>query len=934
MQDPSLPSLRDLFDACLDLPPAARPAYLAAHCPEITLRERVARLLGADAGADALFAGGAAAAARAIGTPEASLAMPPGSRVGPFEIVSVLGEGGSSTVFRAQRESAGVCQHVALKILYRGMYSADAQRQFRRERTALAQLTHPGIARLIEGGVTENGVAYIALELVEGLPITQFARTWRLTLDERLVLFVQVCRAVEAAHRALIVHRDLKPSNVLVTAEGNVKLLDFGIAKLLHADDEERTRLPMLTPAYAAPEQHVAGPVTTATDVYSLGVLLGELVTGTRQRGGEARLPSSQVAADAPAGTLPDTPAQTRRALRGDLDNVIVKSIEAQPERRYASAGAFADDIERLRDGRPVAAHPPSRWYRTRKFIQRHRGGVAFGVVFLVAILASLGFALWQARVARLELRRADAMRDFMAAAFVAAEPGSPREGPPRITEVAEKAIARARADAAMDAGVRTELLDELGAMLRHQGHLQASRETLQWNYDQARTAFGDTAPLTLSAGYELTQALESAGDFDAARTLDEHLLMLAAERSDTRRDLLLMSSLLATKRHDTQRGLIDAQAAVALAREDANAEHPHLAEALSYLSNAQLAAGDVRGAITTSEEQLALRIRQYGPQHVSVATAHATLSRAYRRVGELAAAEQHIVAALAIDEAVLPATHWRRASHLNALMTLRVEQRDFHAALDAAKEALRIDRIAFGEDHAEVANALAAVGKIELNLEDYAAALAPLRELVERTQGKSVTGRADTASPHISYAVALAGSGQYEAGVAELQHALAALEATPDADPALLVNACSNFIEVRLQHNDAAAALPLLDKIDAILARIEKPAAEKTQAALQRARAWLQLGRPAEARTLLEHMQGAMGDDSHDDPVSHVEAPMLLATAALKVNDAATARRVAEIGNSRLAALRNPPARVTRMAADLQRVLSSDADAQNDPAN
>ena len=931
MQDPSSPSLRELFDACLELPVPARPAYLAAHCANSMLRERVERLLGADGADDALFAGGAAAAARAIGSTEANPALPPGSHVGPFEIISVLGEGGSSTVFRAQRESAGVCQAVALKILYRGLYSSDAQRQFRRERSALAQLTHPGIARLIEGGVTENGIAYIALELVEGQPITEFARARRLGLRERLALFVQVCRAVEAAHRALIVHRDLKPSNVFVTAEGNVKLLDFGIAKLLDAEDEERTRLPMLTPVYAAPEQHVNGPVTTATDVYALGVLLGELVTGNRPRGGEARLPSAQVATDAPAGTLPDTPLQTRRAVRGDLDNIILKAIEPLPERRYASAGAFASDIERLQDGLPVAAHPPSRWYRTRKFIQRHRAGVAFGAAFLVTILASLGLALWQARVARLELRRADAMRDFMAAAFVEAEPGSPRDGPPLITAVAEKAIALARNDIRMDVGVRTELLDELGAMLRHQGRLQPARETLQWNYDQARAAFGEGAALTLAAGYQLAQSLDSTGNFDAARALDERLLALAADNADVRRDLLLMSSLLATKRHDTARGIADASAAVALARASRSspaADRAHLAEALSYLSTAQLSSGDVRAAIRTSEEQLALREEQHGAQHVSVATAHATLSRAYRRSGDLDAAEKHIRAALAIDDAVLPQYDWRHSRHLNALMALRLEQRDFRAALDAASEGLRIDRVAYGEDHAEVANDLAAVGAIDLLLEDYAAALPPLRELIERTRGKSATGRADTASPHINYAVALANSGQYPAGLAELQHVLAELEASPDTDPAQLIEACSKLIELRLQHGDAAATLPLLDKLDATLARTANtdPAA-KTQAALLRARAWLALDRAAEAHALLDHAEDPAHAQDRTDAVMRVEAPLLQAAATLQLKDTTAASRFAATGFSRLAQLRNPPSLLTRMAADLHRDLHGISD-------
>src|SRR5580765_5957289 len=380
-------SLRDLFEAAIELAPAARAAFLDLRCADTSLRAQVERLLLADADAAALFSAGARAAALAIGDAELADVLPPGSRIGPFELIAVLGEGGSSTVFRARREVQGVRQDVALKVLRRGLYSPDGQRQFRRERLALGQLQHPGIARLIEGGVTDNGLAYIALELVEGRPITEYARELRLELRARLGLFLQVCRAVEAAHRALIVHRDLKPSNVLVTEDGQVKLLDFGIAKLLDSDDETRTGMAAFTPAYAAPEQRFGGLVTTATDVYALGILLGELVTGQRLTGGSGRTPSSQITGEEGPGVLPAPPPLTRRALRGDLDNIVLKAIELEPERRYASAGAFADDIERMLNGRPVAAHPPSRLYRAGKFVRRHRGGVAATAIFALGIL-------------------------------------------------------------------------------------------------------------------------------------------------------------------------------------------------------------------------------------------------------------------------------------------------------------------------------------------------------------------------------------------------------------------------------------------------------------------------------------------------------------------------------------------------------------------
>jgi eukaryotic-like serine/threonine-protein kinase len=424
-------TLRDLFEAVLELPASDRAGYLDAHCCDAVLRERVEKMLASDARGNAALEQGAGAVARTVIVDAEPLVVPPaGSRVGPFELIEIIGEGGSSTVFRARRVVESVVQNVALKIMHRPLYSPAARQQFRRERQALTNLRHPGIARMIEGGVTESSVAYIALELVEGEPITAYARRHRLDVEARLRLFVDVCRAVDSAHRALIVHRDLKPSNVLVDGEGGVRVLDFGIAKLLDAEDETQTHLPAFTPAYAAPEQRDGGMITTATDVYALGIVLGEMLTGERFDPQTCPTPSGQVRDGTDAGVLPASASLTRRQLRGDLDNIVLKATDPEPERRYPSAAALADDIERFIARKPVAAHPPSPWYRTRKFVARHRGGVVTTAAFLLAIIASLGVALWQAHAARVaaasakaESNRANATRDFLIGVFRASDP-------------------------------------------------------------------------------------------------------------------------------------------------------------------------------------------------------------------------------------------------------------------------------------------------------------------------------------------------------------------------------------------------------------------------------------------------------------------------------------------------------------------------------
>ncbi len=908
-------ALRDLFEETLALAPDARGAFLDARCGgDADLRAKILRMIAADADDDVVLDRSVDAVARAIGETDATEGLPPGTRIGPFELIEVLGEGGSSTVFRAERTIDGVRQVVALKLLRRSLYSKDAQRQFRRERQALSQLRHPGIARLIEGGLSEAGLAYIALDLVDGTPITDYARDNRLDLRARLKLFLHVCRAVEAAHRALIVHRDLKPSNVFVTRDGEVKLLDFGIAKLLDADDETQTRMPAFTPAYAAPEQRAGAPVTTATDVFALGVLLGELVTGQRLNDGSGRTPSGHItAAHTEPGVLPATPAITRRQLRGDLDNVVLKAIAPEPERRYPSAGALADDIERLLDRRPVSAHPPSTWYRAQKFVSRHQGGVFVTTLLALGILAALGVALWQGNVARESARRADAMRDFMVSAFSQAEPSTPRAGPPSITDVVEQAIVKARSDGAMHPAVRAELVANLGAVLSAQGKLENAREILQWNYDHAQKDFGDGAHETLDAAHELAVTLILAGDYANARILIDRALAHAA--SDARRDaaLYLDSALLASKVHERQRALADVNEGLRLTRtlNDENA----LAEALSQYGNVQLSVGDVSAATRAWEELLALREKRYGPMHVDVAESHADLSRAYRRAGRLDDAERHIRAALAVDAAVLPAEHWRHSNHLNALMMVELQKRDYRAALATATESLRIDRIIYADgDHPDVANDLNSVGMLHALLEDWPAAVPPIKEALDRSVAKFGAESFDAAVTRSNYGVVLAHAGEVAAGEAELDHAIGTLEAASEPDLDEQAATWEKLARVRLDRGDAAGALTAIDRIDALLAKTNPPGAYwDGRAGALRASALLMLGRATDARPVLDAASAELAQSKNPDAVLRVELPLLDANARLAAGERDDARERA--ARDALAALANPPQRLVALA-------------------
>ena len=528
--------LRELFEEVVALDPHDRAAYLDRHGVSAAQRAAVDRLLAADKiGAPRLFDKPIDAILERLGDVDDSLPLPvAGTTIGPFTLLEKIGQGGSSVVFRARREQAGVVQHVALKLLSRGIYSTEDQRQFRRERLALAQLQHPGIARLIEGGVTETGIPYIALELIDGQPITDYVQTRRLDLRSRLIAFVAVCRSVEAAHRALIVHRDLKPSNVLVTREGDVKLLDFGIAKLLDADSQNdtRTQHSAMTPAYAAPEQFNDGQVTTATDVYALGILLNELITGVRRQAGDNHPPSSQISDDAAPGTLPAAAGTMRRLLRGDLDNMVMKATATEPDRRYASAGAFADDIERYLSGRPVRAHPPSNGYRAMKFIRRHRVGVATTAVFFLGMFTTLGIALWQTNVARRQAQiaqqqaqRADAVQDFLVDVFKTNtsnqdDPIKARAMTARdLLEIGAKKIDGAMMNAP---DAKLHLLVLLGDLHGDLGLNENAERLYQKAVDLAHANNGAYALEAFDAQIKLADALHTANSDEQAKTVLE----------------------------------------------------------------------------------------------------------------------------------------------------------------------------------------------------------------------------------------------------------------------------------------------------------------------------------------------------------------------------------------------------------------------------
>jgi len=465
--------------------------------------------------------------------------MRSGVLVGPYRLDRMLGEGGMGQVWLATRADGLYERRVALKLLRAGLADPKLRVRFTRERQILARLEHPHIARLLDAGISEDSQPYLALEYVDGEPITDWCRSHALSLDARLRLFLQTCEAVSHAHANLIVHRDLKPSNIMVTPLDEVRLLDFGIAKLLDlgelAPDQTRTGLRMaFTLHYAAPEQIRGEPVTTMTDVYSLGVVLYELLTDA----GPYRLKRQSDAEweEAILGVDPLRPSQAllrsevesddphalrrrARALAGDLDNIVLKAMGKRPEQRYPSVEALALDLQRYREGKPVQARPQSMRYRARKYVHRHRWALATAMLVTVVLCVALGVVAWQARQAVQEASRAQALQDFVVGLFAHAGDSS-SDGRLDVRQLLDAATQRGANELARQPAARAELF---GVIARLRLGLGDYRQALRLLDQQAAivAVLGDGAPpgLRLQSATDRGRAQRTLGQ--AARCID-----------------------------------------------------------------------------------------------------------------------------------------------------------------------------------------------------------------------------------------------------------------------------------------------------------------------------------------------------------------------------------------------------------------------------
>jgi serine/threonine-protein kinase len=717
----ALATLSRLLDEALDLPPEARSTWIENLASEYEpLKPRLRRLLD-----DALVLGTSSGLTlpKLPGLRDTSVALPSspradGDTVGPYRLLRSLGEGGMGEVWLAERADGLVKRPVALKLPHQSWARAGLSERIARERDILAALTHPHIARLYDAGVAADGQPYLAIEYVDGEPLDRFCASRALSIHARLKLFLQIVGAVSHAHAQLVIHRDLKPSNILVTRDGQVRLLDFGIAKLLEDEgpiDSDLTQASgrVLTPQYASPEQVRGLRVGTASDVYSLGVILYELLTGVRPyvvepRRSAAAIEEAILSAEIERPSRRVSDVSTRRALSGDLDWIVLKALAREPASRYPSAAAFGEDLERHLRSEPVLASPPTRGYRLGKFVRRHRVAAAATAVVAAAILAAVaGITVGLVRAqraetearaaadrARTEAQTADRVSQFLVDMFDLAKPEEADGRPVTARDMLDRGASKIDSSLTREPLVESRLRRSVGDAYSQLGQYPVARTQLERAVAAARDAgpSGETElvrALTLlgqlqrrvddAAGAEksLREALalaerQSSADPDhiglvmnelalllRTRNQDEALglyrrvhALIVASRGSNHQDaglLLVNIGALLTRMRRYEEARLTFDEALPILTTHYGDDDPRVAVLIGNLALAERQLGNLDRAIELQQRDLGITTRVYGPDHPNLATLYINLARTNEDAGRYPDAIDQIQQALAL---------------------------------------------------------------------------------------------------------------------------------------------------------------------------------------------------------------------------------------------------------------------------------------------
>lgn len=639
-----------------------------------------------------------------------------GQQIDIWRLTKRLARGGLATVYLAQRADGAYEQMAAFKALRRGLDTDDLIARFRAERQILSTLDHPSIAQILDGGALPDGRPYLVLEYVDGLPITKWCEQHRGSVDDRIRLLIDVLEALHHAHKHLIVHRDIKPSNILVSAEGRVSLLDFGIAKLLDpeampgASTLTRTGISLLTPGYGSPEQYAGEAVTTASDLYQVGEVMYELLTGKRPFEGP-RQPGDDVTL-LPSGALRGQPRYSK--VRGDLDAITAKATHADPARRYASAADMREDLQRFLDHRPIRARPDTLGYRLGKLVRR-RPWLVPGTVVGVLVLAGYAATLTvHTRQLQIEERRASAAQTFLVDLLRSPDPFAPAD-PERgqeitVVEALDLGVELLETGDYDDPELRVSLLNSIAnvyaSLDRHDSAIELREESLALE----RNLHGDASPQVVASLIMLAEQYQAAGNYEPAITYFDEQLEIASRIYGGDDPGLGAAEVAKAQIYSTQ-GLGNPTEAMRLLESGISRMRSAPAEYSRHLINALVALAywqseaQLDAALASLAEALRLSDRYYGPESLSAALIHAQTATTWSTNADYDKAEPEFVKALAIYESKLGLDHATTISALNNLGILALRTQDLARSEEIFREILERYERKYGTAHQIIAD-------------------------------------------------------------------------------------------------------------------------------------------------------------------------------------------------------------------------------------
>jgi eukaryotic-like serine/threonine-protein kinase len=741
----------ELFHAALALPAAERADFLKRSCDDPEMREKVIRLLESASEAFDYFS-------RPLLSVEFDSLLQVHDRIGPYQLIRELGRGGMGRVFLAERADDQYRKLVAVKVMGAATaVSSESRRQFLRERQILANLEHPGIARLLDGGLIDGEVPYIVMEYIDGEPLDAYVFGRSLGIRKRLELFLQVCEAVEYAHGSLVIHRDLKPANILVTSEGQVKLLDFGVARLLDPKISDPTvtwiGFRQVTPQYASPELLRGDPAGTASDVYSLGILLYELLSGRPPYSVRNLTPLETekiICRDTP---LPCSETVRReagrkdsanrrdanrlaRALEGDLDNIVAQAIRKRPERRYRSVRELAEDVNNFLSGRPVSARPSTWAYRASKFVNRHTGAVAAAALLLIALLGGIVATSWQARVATVERNRAEQSLQLLIDLVRISDPDRGAGGEIPARELLDHAYSELQRRLPEDSEVRSEVTQAIGEIYLQMGLGVQAEAVLKAAHASRLSMYGFADHRTLDSLKALAKASSGIDPERAESMLQEALsrrrAITGSNHLAVAQDLFDLGGFYVRTfqadpgKKEAARSLL--LEALEIRRSHLPDPHEEIGEVLFMLANVM---GEDR-KVEFLREALATYVATVGENDYRVANTMNDLALSLEQEGELEQALNLMEGSARLHEELLGLEHPRTLMLVNNLAGVHRDQGRLEVAEPLYRKVLEVkDRMGV-ERNVAYAHPLYGLGRVLMEKGEAAEAERLLLEAVE----------------------------------------------------------------------------------------------------------------------------------------------------------------------------------------------------------